>query len=78
MERPNAPPGLQRARQQLTELRAMVNAFCEAEPPQLRIAQSDFRMTALDAQVMAVNAPAASLEADIFALEARVGELRKG
>ncbi len=76
MKQPNAPPGLERPRQYLTELRAQVSAYCEAAPANLRTASdADIRM--LDAQLAAVHAPAASLEADLFALEARAGSLRR-
>jgi hypothetical protein len=76
MQRPDAPPGLARSRQYLTELRGLVNSYCEEVPPQLRTA-SDADLRLIDAQVLAVNAPAASLEADILALEARAGALQR-
>lgn len=77
MERPHAPHGLERSRQYLTELRAMANSYCEAVPADLRTV-SDLDVRLLDAQLATVNAPAASLEADLFALEARAGALKRG
>lgn len=77
MQKPDAPVRLERARKQVTELREMVNSYCEAVPVQLRIPDDDFRVASLDAQVQAVNAPAASLESDLFALEARVRDLQR-
>ncbi|HEX6911069.1 MAG TPA: hypothetical protein VF142_11775 [Longimicrobium sp.] len=75
MKRPDAPPGLERPRQYLTELRAQVNSYCEAVPAGLRTARdADVRL--LDAQLATLNAPVASVEADILALEARADALR--
>jgi hypothetical protein len=76
MKRPDAPAGLERSRQYLTELRAQVNSYCDAVPAELRTA-SDLDIKLLDAQLFTVTAPAASLEADIFALEARAGSLQR-
>lgn len=76
MKRPDALPGLERSRQYLTELRTQVNAYCDAVPAGLRT-PSDLDVRLLDAQLLTVTAPAASLEADIFALEARAGSLQR-
>ena len=71
MQRPSAPPGLERARQHLGELPGLLSAYDKGVPTQLRTASdADLPLPAFDAQVPAVDAPVSSLEADILALEA--------
>lgn len=76
MERPKTPPELDRPHKYLTELRAIVNSYCEAVPADLpRASELDVRL--LDATLAQVDAPAASLQADLFALESRAVALKR-
>jgi hypothetical protein len=76
MERPQAQHGLERPRRSLTELRAMVNSYCEAVPAELR-STSTLDVRLLDAQLAQVDAPAASLESDLLVLEMRAAAVQR-
>lgn len=76
MERPHAQDGLEQPRRSLTELRAMVNAYCKAVPADLR-STSTLDVRLLDAQLAQVEAPAASLESDLLVLEMRAAAVKR-